>query len=857
VRAVERLARGLITFGGIGTILAVGLIFACLVAVVVPLFLPARAGDAGVVGPGPSPPADAPASAVRLGVDEYASQAWRLSDDGALDLVRVGEPGLEAFPRLELAAAVASLAQDGSTLTAGLADGRVQVARVAFSARFLAAPDDERPELRALAPGERLAVPGGLVERTPAGQLREQRLSVDVEAPLDVGESTPIVAVARVTTSAGEVLATCARGPGTELRLALHSITRRENLLTRKLTVKTARADVPFAPPEGAGPPDHLLLTGGGDNLLVAWDDGRLLRFDARDLEQIQLAEAVDLVPEGGESLTVLSPLIGGSTFVAGDSLGRARAWFRTKPADAGTPDGATLTRAREFVRGAGAGRATVTSLASSARQRVLAIGYSDGRALVAQATTGERLLELDSSDGAPLAALALSPRDDLLLAATGVGLVAWPLELGHAEAGVAAFFTRQWYEGYEGPEHVWQSSSGTDDFEPKLGLVPLIFGTLKATLYSMLFGAPLAILAALYTSEFLGPRLKSSVKPFIETMASLPSVVLGFLAAVVIAPAVASVVPATLAAFACVPLCMLAGAYAWQLLPQETALRVPGRWKLAIIALSVPIGVLLASVVGPWIERRGFGGDLLGWLDGRGEGCALGWAALLLPLAALITFAALGEVFGPWLRATSAGWSRSRCASVDAARFAIGIAVTGLLAWLMGVTLDGLGADPRGNVIGTYVQRNALIVGFLMGFAIIPIIYTITEDALSSVPASLRLASLGAGATPWQTAVRVVLPTAMSGVFSALMIGLGRAVGETMIVLMATGNTPVMSWNAFNGFRTLSANIAVELPEAVQGSTHYRTLFLAALTLFAMTFAVNSLAEIVRQRVRKRAFQL
>jgi phosphate transport system permease protein len=143
------------------------------------------------------------------------------------------------------------------------------------------------------------------------------------------------------------------------------------------------------------------------------------------------------------------------------------------------------------------------------------------------------------------------------------------------------------------------------------------------------------------------------------------------------------------------------------------------------------------------------------------------------------------------------------------------------------------------------------------MGFAIIPIIYTIAEDALSTVPEQLRSASLGAGATKWQTAVRIVIPTAMSGLFSALMIGLGRAVGETMIVLMAAGNTPVLEMNLFNGFRTLSANIATELPESVRNSTHYRTLFLAALTLFAMTFAINTFAEIVRLRFRKRAIEL
>src|SRR4029434_5148673 len=110
------------------------------------------------------------------------------------------------------------------------------------------------------------------------------------------------------------------------------------------------------------------------------------------------------------------------------------------------------------------------------------------------------------------------------------------------------------------------------------------------------------------------------------------------------------------------------------------------------------------------------------------------------------------------------------------------------------------------------------------MVFAILPIIYTIADDALTSVPEHLRSASLGASATPWQTAVRIVIPTAMSGLFSAVMIGLGRAVGETMIVLMSGGNTPVRDMNIFNGFRTLSANIAVELPEAPVNTTHFRT---------------------------------
>jgi phosphate transport system permease protein len=190
-------------------------------------------------------------------------------------------------------------------------------------------------------------------------------------------------------------------------------------------------------------------------------------------------------------------------------------------------------------------------------------------------------------------------------------------------------------------------------------------------------------------------------------------------------------------------------------------------------------------------------------------------------------------------------------------ASFLIGVAATLAVAVAVAVLLDSLRLDTRGGIFGTYVQRNALVVAVGMSFAIIPLIFTLADDALSSVPDHLRIASLGAGATPWQTAIRVIVPSAASGLFSAVMIGLGRAVGETMIVLMAAGNTPLVSWNLFNGFQTLSAAIATELPEAARGTAHYRVLFLAALTLFAITFVVNSVAEVVRQRFRRRAYEL
>jgi phosphate transport system permease protein len=264
-----------------------------------------------------------------------------------------------------------------------------------------------------------------------------------------------------------------------------------------------------------------------------------------------------------------------------------------------------------------------------------------------------------------------------------------------------------------------------------------------------------------------------------------------------------------------------------------------------------------VAAASGDSVERHLFAGDILRWLDGGvGRGTA-GWLLLALPGAAALVATLSATFVNPWLRQHYGHWPRLAFGLLNAGKLAVAIVVTGALAWGVSELLVAVGWDPRGSFVSTYVQRNALVVGFVMGFAIIPIIYTIADDALSTVPQHLRSASLGAGATPWQTAVRVVVPTAMSGLFSAIMIGLGRAVGETMIVLMAGGNTPVTDWNLFNGFRTLSANIAVELPEAVRDSTHFRTLFLAALTLFLLTFVVNTAAELVRLRFRRRALQL
>jgi phosphate transport system permease protein len=495
-----------------------------------------------------------------------------------------------------------------------------------------------------------------------------------------------------------------------------------------------------------------------------------------------------------------------------------------------------------------------VTALASSSRAREVVAGYANGRVRLLFVTTDNQVLDLAASDARPIQAVRLAPKADRILACTDGGVSTWAINQGHPDATLSALFLPVWYEDEPQPRQAWQTTGA----EPKLGLMPLVFGTLKATFYAMLFGAPLALLAALYTSEFLHPNTRARIKPTIELMASLPSVVLGFLAGLVIAPVFSTIVPAALAALATVPFALLLGAYLWQLLPHGLGVRLRDYRFLAMLWLAIPAGVLAAAFVGPALERLLFGGDFKAWLLSPRSGSAIpGWMFIFLPMGAVAVAIVMSRAVNPWLRMRCAGWSRPRCALVDFAKFIVGAALTVAVVAAVGWILDGFRLDPRGTIVGKYEELNSLVVGFAMGFAIIPLIYTIADDALSAVPAHLRSASLGAGATPWQTAVRIVIPTAMSGLFSAVMIGLGRAVGETMIVLMAAGGTPIFDINPFNGFRTLSASIATELPDAAAGSSHQRVLFLSALTLFIITFAVNTVAEVVRQRFRRRAYEL
>lgn len=498
-------------------------------------------------------------------------------------------------------------------------------------------------------------------------------------------------------------------------------------------------------------------------NIIGYADDGTLLYYNIDNRMPIGLADTAQAVSDGA-SISQLRFLNGSKSWIVGGSDGSLTQWMLVRQED----NTFKMTRMRSF----DAHEAAVTAIAADYGRRGFATGDENGVLQLHYSTSHRTTLREKVADAA-IVAIAQSPVDEQLLIEDASGdVVLYELWNEHPDLSFSALWTKVLYEGREEPAYVWQASSGSNTFEPKMSMVPLTIGTLKAALFAMIFAAPLAIAAAIYTAYFMTPRMRQTVKPTIELMEALPTVILGFLAGLWLAPFVEGNLPMVFMVLVGLPLGFLLAAMAWQKAPEALRDRLPPGWEAAMLVPVVVLVVWVSATLSPWVELWFFGGDMRQWLT------------------------------------------------------SVGI---------------------------TYDQRNALVVGIAMGFAVIPTIFSIAEDAVFTVPRHLTQGSLALGASRWQTVTRVVLLTASPGIFSAVMIGFGRAVGETMIVLMATGNSPVVNFNIFEGMRTLSANIAVELPETAVGSTHYRVLFFAALVLLLFTFVVNTVSEVVRQRLRER----
>jgi phosphate transport system permease protein len=731
----DRLMTFLIRFGGIAIVLAVFGMCLFILLEVLPLFRRASVSPAGTVQLTTSEAPDALPKVI--GLDEWSLLPFTY--DGVKTVRFFDRTG-----RLPVTEAAVEL-PEGATVTAwrylageqrvllGTSDGQVGSFTVTY--------DTEMPE-----DGQRVVT--GSVEMGAFYPLGEPGHAI---VDLDFGGS-----------GEDQLFAAKQRRDG---QVEVHALLLRQkrSLMGRGDLEEVSRVNLT---PQIKGQPTRMRVPRTGDAVIVATST-HTVEYFFRDEDSLELRQ--DFSPfegadDAGREVSSMDFVFGDVSLVFTNPAGRMRLWSLNVP-----PGGEqrVFVATKEFDPLPGGAE----FFAASQRNKSFLIG-SGAHATLRHATTAatrwQETLRMTPE------AVAVDGKFEHIGFLDGTGkLHLQELHDPHPEAGAAAFFSRIWYEGAPKPDFVWQSTSGNDEFEPKLSLVPLIFGTLKGTLWAMVFAVPIALLAAVYTAHFLPAHIKRVVKPAMEIMASLPSVVLGFLAALWLAPLLETRVPSVLLCALGIPATALLTGWLWSRQPARRRSRLPAglEWLAFLPILIGAVAVFWG--LGPVVERAVFDGDFRQW------------------------------------------WPRVSGSSFD--------------------------------------QRNSLVVGFMMGFAVIPIIFTISEDALSAVPPSLTAASAALGASRWQTVRTVVLPVASAGIFSALMVGLGRAVGETMIVVMATGNTPIMEWNLFNGMRTLAANIAVELPEAPVDSTHYRTLFLGALVLFGLTFVLNTIAELLRQHLREK----
>jgi phosphate transport system permease protein len=725
IRRQDRVARWLITIGGLSVIFCVLTMLVLIAGTALPLFRPAR-----LVVTSASPlPAAAGETILAVGADDYRETGFVVNDRGTftfLDL-RSGQclDALRVVPPPG-AQRVLAARHDGDLRFALLWDeGSTTLTQVTFASDFSG----------------------------PERQITHGLTALAAFAPLP-GAPVPLLAALRATDDSS-----------TEVTLA-----DRRRLSVRRQAVAGDDESSPAAPQVMAItdiPEDitALALDREGKAVYAGTDRGTLLHWDISG----DVPKAVERRRAFADhrAVTALGLVLGDVSLAVGDSQGGVSTW--SPVALYGPGSSRQLAPIRTLSPQAGAVAGFLFTLHDKS---VLSIG-ADGALQLDHMTSNRHLLTLRPP--VPLRQVQLSLQGDTLIGLDAERqLRVWQLRNPHPDVSWRVLFGKVWYENYDQPAFVWQSSSANDDSEAKYSLVPLVFGSLKGTFYALLFAVPIALLGALYTSQFTSPETRGIIKPAVEVMAAIPSVVIGFLAALWLAPRLERAIVSVFLYALALPVTLVLFLAVWRRLRHlHLAKRIERGSEFLVAVPILLLAGLFAHLAAPPLERTFFHGDFKLWL-----------------------FQEAGTRFDP---------------------------------------------------------RNSIVIAFALGFAVIPIIFTIAEDALANVPKSLKAASLALGASRWQTAWRVVLPSASPGVFAGIIIGFGRAVGETMIVLMATGNTPILDWGLFSGMRTLSANIAVEIPEAPAGGTLFRVLFLSAVLLFLLTSVLNTAAELIRHRLRKR----
>ncbi len=726
----DKIAKQWVIVGGLSVIVAIVLIFFYLLYVVIPLFEPA---ESEFIAQYDVPEADL-GKTLLLAMEEQNEVAVRFTDTGKAIFFAVATGEIESVVSLAIPEQVdiVSFAQGSpanGVVVYGLSDGRAVVVKHDYKVSY---PND----LRLITP----------VIEYPLGQ---EPLVIDSQ-----GNTLEKIAI-RVDEEMITLVAKIAAN-----KIILTNFAKAESLFDNDTELEQSSSILDSITMDI----EYLLIDKEQRLMYLAGIDGQLSVYNIVDKHNPELIQHLNVV-EKGKHITSLEFLNAEISILIADDSGLLSQWTIVRDDN--------NQQAMQKLRAFRVSESAVLAINAEQRRKGFITADANGNIGVYHSTAERELLTQNITQALPVA-LTLSPRANAFLLQSNAGKMHfWRLHNEHPDISLTSIWNQVWYENYPNPDYIWQSSSASNDFEPKMSLTPLVFGTLKAAFYAMMVAVPLAIMGAIYTAYFMAPAMRNYVKPSIELMEALPTVILGFLAGLWLAPFVEANLVGIFSLFMLLPLGVMIFAYSWHNSPATIRHKIPDGWDAALLIPVIILTSWFAFAISSGIETVFFNVDMRVWMN---------------------------DVFGI-----------------------------------------------------SYDQRNSIVVGLAMGFAIIPTIFSIAEDAIFSVPKHLTVGSLALGATPWQTMIRVVLLTASPGIFSAIMIGFGRAVGETMIVLMATGNTPVMDLSIFQGMRTLSANIAVEMPESEVDSTHYRVLFLAALVLFLFTFVFNTLAEIIRQNLREK----
>ncbi|WP_321324579.1 ABC transporter permease subunit [Thiomicrorhabdus sp.] len=724
----DAISKYVISIGGMSVIFSVLLIMFFLLYVVLPLFVPATVTKVSEY----AVPGNQQEKTLYYGIDEYQSSAIRFTDTGNLIGFNVKDGAVSFDRKLPLNGAKITAYQVVDEikhlLVFGLSDGRVLFAQYGYNVSY---PND----VRTITP--KVTYPFG-----------------------EDGVKLADVAISAITAKASDSELKIAYQVKNGKSVDLKSFTKVESMLSDDITLEQD-GESQF---QSNMPVKWLMIDGSGRNLYTISKDGVTDYYDISDLSNPKLIQHVNLTT-GDEKPTTIRFLLGDYSLMIGTNKGHIYQWFPVRDEQ----NDFSLKPIRQFK----ISDSPIESIGIELSRKGFAATDAAGNFNLYHSTS-ERHLASEKVSDADANLVTIAPRANGALVETTNGLLThFDIDNEHPDVSFHSLWGKVWYEGYEEPTYTWQSSSASADFEPKFSLMPLTFGTIKAALYSMLFAIPIAILAAIYTAFFMDKATRQWVKPSVEMIEALPTVILGFLAGLWLAPYMEAHLAGFFAILLVLPLGIVAFGFAWSRLPENIRLFIPtGKRAVLMMPVVVFLGWFSLQMSGP-IENLMFDGNMRHWLTASA-----------------------------------------------------------------GIDFD---------------QRNAMVIGFAMGFALIPTIFSVTEDAIYNVPSYLVNGSLALGASGWQTLMGVVIPTASPGIFSAIMLGFGRGVGETMIVLMASGNTPLMEVNIFEGMRTLSANLAVEMAEAEVASSHYRVLFLAGLVLFIFTFIFNTLAEVVRQRMRRK----